>query len=110
MTLSVVYPGLESFRAIETKVKTDDKKWLTYWMIFGFLTVSEKFLPFVFWVIPYWYWLKPLFFVWLIKFNGAEFLYERVMKEQLIKYKPLILEFIEKTQSATKEAEKKAYE
>jgi len=34
---TVLYPGLLSIRAINSKKKNDDKTWLTYWLIFGIL-------------------------------------------------------------------------
>jgi receptor expression-enhancing protein 5/6 len=67
----VIYPGLKSIRAIETKETGDDKVWLTYWMVFGLLTVAETFFGFIFFFVPYYAWIRVGFFVWLIEFNGA---------------------------------------
>lgn len=103
MAGTVVYPGLMSIRAIESEQKQDDKYWLTYWMIFGIMTVAETFLPFVFYFVPYWFYVKPMFFLWLIKFNGAQILFESVLRELLHKYKPILLEFIKR---ATEHADK----
>ena len=75
-SISVIYPGLLSIRAIETPDKADDKHWLTYWMVFGFLNVSETFLFFIFYYIPYWNLLRLGFFIWLIKFDGAKYVYK----------------------------------
>ena len=80
----VVYPGLLSIRAIETKETDDDKAWLTYWMIYGTLHVLETFLPFIFYFIPYWDWIRLGLFVYMIKFNGAAQIHASVV-ENLIK-------------------------
>ena len=74
-SISVVYPGLLSIRAIESPNKDDDKHWLTYWLVFGLLNVSETFLFFIFYYIPYWNFLRLGFFIWLIQFNGAKYVY-----------------------------------
>jgi len=72
---TVVYPGVASIRAIESKGTEDDKHWLTYWMVVGALEVAETFLCFIFWFIPYWGLIRFGLFVWLISFNGAEVMY-----------------------------------
>jgi len=69
---TIVYPGIMSVRAIESKGADDDKKWLTYWMVLGFLEFAETFLSFFFYFIPYWWLFRVVLFVWLISFNGAE--------------------------------------
>ena len=64
--ITVLYPAVHSIRAIESPGEEDDKIWLTYWMIFGVLNVAETFFGFVFWIIPYWGWIRLLLFVWLL--------------------------------------------
>ncbi len=110
MAGTVVYPGLMSIRAIESEQKQDDKYWLTYWMIFGLMNVAETFLPFVFYFVPYWFYLKPLFFLWLIKFNGAQILFESVLRELLRKYKPVLLELIKKATDKANKAQSDAHQ
>ena len=106
--LTVLYPALQSVRAIESKSTDDDKYWLTYWMVFGFLDVSETFLPFVFYFIPYFQYLKFGAFVWMIFFNGAQTIYESVIKQALNTYRPQINEFLNKIQEGLSAAEMKA--
>lgn len=76
--LMVVYPGLNSIRAIETSDKDDDKCWLTYWMVFGLFHSLETFFGFIFYFIPYWSWIKLALFCWLLapQTNGSRVLYE----------------------------------
>ena len=97
---TVIYPGLLSIRAINSKRKDDDKTWLTYWLIFGLLNVAETFLGFVFYFIPYWAWVRIGLFIWLLQFNGSKTLYDTVLRDLLAKNKDLIKDFINRTQSS----------
>jgi receptor expression-enhancing protein 5/6 len=56
--LGVAYPSYQSFRAIESKDKEDDTKWLTYWVVFGVLTIVEFFTDFILVWLPFYYWIK----------------------------------------------------
>ena len=80
---TVIYPGLLSIRAINSTGKNDDKTWLTYWLIFGILHVAETFLGFIFYIIPYWFFIRIGLFVWLVQFNGSETLYRTVVRDLL---------------------------
>ena len=37
------YPAYCSIKALETLNEQDDKKWLTYWVVFAFFSVLEFF-------------------------------------------------------------------
>ena len=65
-------------------------------MIYGFLNFFETFVPFVFWFIPYYAWVRLGFFVWLIQFNGATALYNSVVADVLRQNKTLIQDFIKR--------------
>ena len=84
-TITVLYPALHSIRAIESEDEDDDKVWLTYWMVFGIINVLETFVGFIFYFIPYWGWLRVLFFVWLLlpQFNGSQVIYKTVLRPLL---------------------------
>lgn len=101
---TVLIPGLQSIQAIESAGADDDKLWLTYWMIFGFLNVAETFLPFVFWLIPYYDWVRLGFFVWLLQFGGATTFYEKVLRDILAQNKDMIQSFIAKTSASVSNA------
>jgi receptor expression-enhancing protein 5/6 len=105
---TVIYPGLLSIRAIETSSADDDKIWLTYWIVFGFLEVAETFFGFVFYFVPYYSYIRVALFVWLIQFNGAETLYSTVLRDLLRKNKDLIQSFIKRAQDTTESVAKKA--
>ena len=81
-SVTVLYPALHSIRAIESPDEEDDKVWLTYWMVYGTFNVLETFFGFIFWFIPYWGWIRPGFFVWLLlpNFNGSKTIYDSVLR------------------------------
>ncbi|XP_018821623.1 HVA22-like protein e isoform X2 [Juglans regia] len=81
--------GYASVMAIESTSKLDDEQWLAYWILYSFLTLMEMLLqPILEW-IPIWYDVKLLFVAWLVlpQFQGAAFLYERYVREQMKKYR-----------------------
>jgi len=63
--ITVIYPATQSIKAIQSEGKHDDQEWLTYWIIFGLFTLADDFLGFLLNMIPYYFWIKLLFFVYL---------------------------------------------
>ena len=110
ITMTVLYPALHSVRAIESPDEDDDKRWLSYWMIFGLLNVLETFFGFIFWIIPYWTWIRLGLFVWLLlpNFDGALWIYTNVFKPVLNAHKDLIQEWISKAQNVATSAANEA--
>jgi len=110
--ITVLYPAVHSIRAIESSEEEDDKVWLTYWMVFGVLNVLETFFGFVFWIIPYWGWLRLALFVWLLlpQFRGSKVIYDTVVKPMMEKNKELIESWISKAKQAANKAAKEAQE
>nr|CAB3467562.1 unnamed protein product [Digitaria exilis] len=48
--ISLAYPLYASVRAIETKNPVDDQQWLTYWVLYSFITLFElTFAPIIEW-------------------------------------------------------------
>ena len=65
--ITVLYPGIKSIKALETKeTGEDDKAWLTYWTVFGISTLLDEFGGFILSIIPFYYYVKLAFFVWLM--------------------------------------------
>lgn len=53
--IGFVYPAYTSVKAIESSKKEDDTKWLTYWVVFAFLSTIEFFSDiFLSWFPLYW--------------------------------------------------------
>lgn len=67
VVLSVVYPAYRSIKALQTDdTEDDDKVWLTYWCVFGVFTLLDEFLGFILQMIPFYYWVKLGFFIWMM--------------------------------------------
>ena len=65
--ITVVYPGFKSIKALESKDNEDDDKvWLTYWCVFGASTLFEEFFFFFLSYIPFYFYVKLGFFLWLM--------------------------------------------
>ncbi len=93
--IGVAYPTFKSIIALETPSAEDDKQWLTYWCIFGFLSVIDDFGCCILNYIPYYYFIKVCILIWLFNpaTQGASVLYNKVVSPLLKKYDAQIQEF-----------------
>merc|ERR1712159_175495 len=64
--IAVLYPAYKSFKALATDDLDDDKRWLTYWVTFGFFMTVEPVLSIITDLFPYYKFVKLVFFVWMI--------------------------------------------
>ncbi len=89
-----------SFKAIESSNEADDSQWLTYWVVFSFVSIVENIAGFITEFIPFYFPLKVAFFVWLYhpKFMGAGMVYSQVMK-------PFVMPYVESVSSVQKKAD-----
>ncbi|CAL1394346.1 unnamed protein product [Linum trigynum] len=81
--LILVFPLYASLRAIESPSMVDDQQWLTYWIIYSFITLFElSFWKVLAW-LPFWASMKLVFCMWLVlpAFNGAAYIYENVVRK-----------------------------
>ena len=60
-----------SIRAIETPGCDDDRQWLTFWMIFFFFTILERYAAVLLSRTPRYYEAKFVVLMWLMFFEGA---------------------------------------
>lgn len=76
------YPAYMSFKAIDSPDKVDDMQWLTYWVVFGFFSITESVMNFLVSWIPFYFVIKCGFFLWMYhpKFMGAGLVYKQVIK------------------------------
>ncbi|CAI0461352.1 unnamed protein product [Linum tenue] len=61
----------------------DDQQWLTYWIIYSFITLFElSFWKVLAW-LPFWSSMKLVFCMWLVlpAFNGAAYIYDNVVRK-----------------------------
>ncbi|KAK3439736.1 hypothetical protein EUGRSUZ_B00093 [Eucalyptus grandis] len=88
--LMLLYPLYASVMAIESPSKIDDEQWLAYWILYSFLTLVEMAIQPLFEWIPIWYDVKLILAAWLVlpQFQGAAFLYERLVREHILKRQP----------------------
>ncbi|RCV31448.1 hypothetical protein SEVIR_6G184500v4 [Setaria viridis] len=88
-SITLLYPLYASVCAMESPSKVDDEQWLSYWIIYSFITLLEMVAEPVLYWIPIWYPVKLLFVAWLVlpQFKGASFIYEKLVREQLRKYR-----------------------
>ncbi|CAA7037276.1 unnamed protein product [Microthlaspi erraticum] len=84
----LMYPLYASVVAMESSTKVDDEQWLAYWIIYSFLTLTEMILQSLLEWIPIWYTVKLVFIAWLVlpQFQGAAFIYNRLVREQFKKH------------------------
>ena len=85
LLVGTLYPFFKSLHALQTDTDVeDDKTWLTYWMVFGCFTVADMHVGWILTVIPFYYTLKLLFFIWLQlplgPFMGAKIIYRYLLR------------------------------
>lgn len=87
--LGWAYPAYRSFKALETPEKDDDKQWLTYWTVYGFVAILESFTDVLLYWFPFYFFIKTVFFLWLMipSFNGAQIIYGRLLRPFLVQHK-----------------------
>ncbi|WOL20293.1 HVA22-like protein a [Canna indica] len=86
--VTLVYPLYASVKAIETKSPADDQQWLTYWVLYSFITLFELTFAKVLEWIPFWSYAKLFFSCWLVLpyFNGAAYVYEHFARPVLVNH------------------------
>ncbi|CAL4885364.1 unnamed protein product [Urochloa decumbens] len=96
--VSLAYPLYASVRAIETKSAVDDQQWLTYWVLYSFITLFElTFAPVLEW-LPLWSYAKLFFNCWLVlpQFNGAAHVYEHFVRPMIVNQQVVNIWYIPK--------------
>lgn len=82
-----VIPGYYSLEALFSVSKTDDTQWLTYWVVFAFLTVFESAISAVYW-FPFYYTFKFIFVLWLALpiTGGAQIVFHSFIQPVFARY------------------------
>ncbi|CAN0925962.1 HVA22-like protein c [Linum grandiflorum] len=80
--VTLLYPLYASIRAIETKSRTDDQQWLTYWVLYSMITLFELTFAKILECIPVWPYGKLILSCWLVlpHFNGAAHVYKQFIR------------------------------
>jgi receptor expression-enhancing protein 5/6 len=101
-SIGFLYPAYWSIKALETNDLKDDKKWLTYWVVFAFFSVLEYFSGFLVYLIPFYWLLKCVFMVWCMlpgQNNGSEIIYNRLIKPKFEKHQGQIDKLVDDAHS-----------
>lgn len=109
VVLTVVYPAYKSIKALETKDDDeDDKIWLTYWCVFGVFTLVDEFGYIILNLIPFYFYIKLIFFIWMMNPNtkGSLIVYNKVLKPLLARNKDKIEKFIAEVKGGAMSAAK----
>jgi len=82
-----IIPGYYSLAALFSEGKADDTQWLTYWVVFSFLTVFESIISAVYW-FPFYYTFKFIFVLWLAlpQTNGAQIVFRSFIQPVFARY------------------------
>ncbi|XP_024392606.1 HVA22-like protein e [Physcomitrium patens] len=78
----LLYPLYASVMAIESPFKEDDQQWLTYWVLYSFVSLLEMAAAPVFAWIPLYSTIKLAVAAWLVlpQFRGGFILYEKYVR------------------------------
>lgn len=86
--IAFLYPAFKSIKALESKDKDDDTKWLTYWVVYGFFSVIEFFTDLLISWFPFYFIAKTIFFIWCmspIEKNGSKMIYQHIILPWFLK-------------------------
>lgn len=79
--LALLYGGYQSVLAIESPGGSDDRQWLTFWLLLALSLYVERFFARVILsTIPFYYEAKLAVLVWLLLQSGAEKVYRRLRR------------------------------
>ncbi|KAJ9612420.1 ER membrane protein DP1/Yop1 [Cladophialophora chaetospira] len=75
-----IVPGYYSLEALFSSSKVDDTQWLTYWVVYAFLTVFESIINAVYW-FPFYYVFKFILILWMALpvTNGAQIVFRSLL-------------------------------
>jgi receptor expression-enhancing protein 5/6 len=100
---SFLLPAYLSFKAIESPTHEDDKKWLTYWVVFGFNYCFEDVIFGLFFWVPLIGLIRTalLVFLFVSKEKGSEFLFRTYVGPAFGKIQQICGGWIEAFEGAT---------
>jgi receptor expression-enhancing protein 5/6 len=86
-TAGFVIPGYYSLNALFSASKVDDSQWLTYWVVYAFLTVFESAVNAVYW-FPFYYTFKFVLVLWMAlpQTSGAQIIFNSFIQPVFSRY------------------------
>jgi receptor expression-enhancing protein 5/6 len=83
-----IYPAYMSFKSLEggKNVDGDASQWMTYWIVFCFVTMIESALPFLIQYVKFYYLIKCAVIIWLFhpKTSGAQVIYSSAVRPYIL--------------------------
>ena len=110
--VGVLYPAYMSFKALESPGADDDTMWLTYWVVFSFLSIGDSFAGIILRFIPFYYVLKVGFLIWMYSpsTQGALTVFNNFLRPWLDKYENQIDAYQQQAEDAMKKGAEMAKE
>ncbi|KAI9888949.1 MAG: ER membrane protein DP1/Yop1 [Vezdaea aestivalis] len=86
-TAGFLIPAYYSMGALFSMGKADDTQWLTYWVVYAFLTVFESAVSAVYW-FPFYYTFKFVLILWLAlpQTGGAQVVFRSFLQPVFARY------------------------
>ncbi|KAF2654244.1 hypothetical protein K491DRAFT_660495 [Lophiostoma macrostomum CBS 122681] len=86
-TAGFIIPGYYSLSALFSASKVDDSQWLTYWVVYAFLTVFESAVNAVYW-FPFYYTFKFVLVLWMAlpQTSGAQIIFNSFIQPVFSRY------------------------
>jgi len=103
--IGFLYPAYCSIKAIESKEKDDDTKWLTYWVVYSVFHLLEFFADIFFFWIPFYWFFKCVFLTYCfapMSWNGSLTIYNKVIRPVVLKHQKKIDETLNKAAGAAR--------
>jgi len=100
--IGFVYPAYASVKAIESHVKEDDTKWLTYWVVYSTFSILEFFGDIFFFWVPFYSFCKCGFLIYCMipgHYNGSLKIYNSVLRPFFLKHQDKMEKALNEAQS-----------
>ena len=94
--VGTLYPAFWTIKSLEQNIVEEQKKWLTYWVVFGSFIIIDMVSVVIVKFIPFYFVLKILFLIWLFMpgSNGCTIIYYLVVKKIFRYYEDKIESYV----------------
>ena len=94
--VGTLYPAFWTIKSLEQNLLEEQKKWLTYWVVFGSFIIIDMSSVVIVKFIPFYFVLKILFLIWLFMpgSNGCTIIYYLVVKKIFRYYEDKIESYV----------------
>ncbi|XP_074650532.1 receptor expression-enhancing protein 5-like isoform X1 [Tubulanus polymorphus] len=104
--IGFLYPAYTSVKAIESKEKDDDTKWLTYWVVYSAFALVEFFADIVLFWVPFYWFFKCCFLIYCMaptSWNGSIIIYQKFIRPFVLKHQKKVDEAMGKVAEVASE-------